>query len=47
MGAHKAPGPDEFPPYFFFQKFWHIISEKVTEAAQYMFLVGRTLPGTE
>lgn len=39
MGALKALGPDGFPPYLF-QKYWHIVGNKVTVAVQQMFLRG-------
>lgn len=29
IGAHKAPGPDGFPPCLF-QKYWHILGDVVT-----------------
>ena len=39
LGAHKAPGPDGIPA-FFFQAFWDIVKEDVTRAVQAFFHSG-------
>lgn len=40
MGPFKAPGPDGFPPCFF-QRYWHIIGERISHELQRMFATGR------
>lgn len=42
MGAYKAPRPDGFSPCLF-QKFWHILGEKVMEFVQNMFQKGTVI----
>lgn len=44
MGADKAPGPDGCPPCLF-QRYWHILGPRVTEAIQGMFQAGELLLG--
>lgn len=44
MGALKAPGPDRHPPGFF-QKFWYVLEEPVTEEVLRVFNTSIIPPG--
>lgn len=44
MGAFKALGPDGYS-LVFFQRYWHILGDKVVEAIQGMFEKGKLCQG--